>query len=229
MWLRTWKVTKSGCKIPWLSQCGASMIPPKTLTQNFTAGTFSPLFCFLLVSFRHRYPGFLLWWGYQLIFGLHDLSFHRVEIQFPYQDTQQNCSHHIGKPEGRGRTKEQKPCYDVNLPKDNCQLGQIVSAVTGRGWKHLLSCLPERHTKTSLPVLTSTPGTPGFLKNPTRRGFSWPIPHWISLGQTYERQNTLRLSVWAQDPFPRHMCTNTRVRNWQRNTESHWFSLNHTG
>lgn len=221
MRLRMWKVKKSGYKIPWLSKHGASMILIKTLTQNCTAGTFNPLFCLLLASLRHRYPGFLLWWGYQFIFCLHDLSFHWVEIQFPYQDTQQNCGHHIGKPEGRIRRKKEKPCYAVNLPKDNSQLGQVVPAVTPRCWKHLLSCLPQRLTKTSFPMLTSTLGTPGFLRNPTRRGFSWLIPHWISLGQTYKRQNTLKLSEQAQHPFPRNTHTHTQGKNWKWNTESH--------
>lgn len=106
MQLIMWKVTKSAFKIPWLSHCAASMTAFKTLAQNFTAGTSRPLFCLFLASLRHRYPGFLLWWGYQLIFGLHDLSFNWVKVQFSYQDTQQNCSHHIGKPEEGGKKRE---------------------------------------------------------------------------------------------------------------------------
>lgn len=61
MRLRMWKVKKSGYKIPWLSKHGASMILIKTLAQSSTAGTFNPLFCLLLASLRHCYPGFLLW------------------------------------------------------------------------------------------------------------------------------------------------------------------------
>lgn len=179
----------------------------KTLAQNVTAGTFNPSFCLLLASLRHCYPGFLLWWGYQFIFCLHDLSFHWVEIQFPYQDTQQNCGHHIGKPEGRIRRKKIKTLLWCKFatgqqaawtgcPSSNIKMLEASS-----------SCLPHRLTKTSFPMLTSTLGTPGFLRNPTRRGFSWLIPHWICLGQTYKRWNTLGFSEQAQHPFPRNMHT----------------------
>lgn len=54
-------------------------------------------------------------------------------------------------------------------------------------------------------MLTSTLGTPGFQRNPTRRGFSWLIPHWICLGQTYKKWNTLGFSEQAQHPFPRNV------------------------
>lgn len=110
---------------------------------------------------------------------------------------------------GKNKEKKYKPCYDVNLPKDNSQLGQVVPAVTPRCWKDLLSCLPQRVIKISFPMLTSTLGTPGFLKNPTRRGFSWLIPHGICLGQTYKRWSTLGFSEQAQHPFPRNMHTHT--------------------
>lgn len=116
MQLIMWKVIKSAWKIPWLSHCVASMILSKTLAQNFTAGTFRPLFCLFLASLRHCYPGFLLRWGYQLIFGIHDLSFNWVKVQFSYQDTQQNCSHHIGKPQLRAllaswKTQQGEVCH----------------------------------------------------------------------------------------------------------------------
>lgn len=80
MWLRMWKVTIYACKIPWLCPFAASTIPSMTFAQDFTTGTFRPLFCLFLASLGHRNPGFLLRCGYQLIFGLHDLSFHWVQV-----------------------------------------------------------------------------------------------------------------------------------------------------